>query len=313
MAKVTGQQTGERLARRFSSNAGVYIREWRGKQVVQSKPKRKGVKLSERQALAVDKFRQAAELVKQVAPSQQITADEITRNTQYFARDVLFMAMYGTLGHIALDDGRKLFSVAANQNVSELLDAIAQSVGELMFRNVEGWEPVETGNPDDVLTFRDGRPQWLPNSGGGGSGVMATRLQRATPITGTPAVQSLIQFDDVAFQDWEGFDPADPAYIPLPPSATRFKITASVLYPNTTLDRHYMFQAVDQDGVALDALVGRQRIYKPSSGFPQIPSAWATGWAPAAGIEKVALRQWADSSAYSRNYQAGTYFVLEVQ
>lgn len=172
MAKVTGQQTGERLNRRFSSDMGIYFREWRGKTVVASKPKKKTPKLSERNQVSVQKFKDAAVLAKNAAPSQQIAADHLTKGTQYFARDLIYMAMYGTLATIELDDGRKLFSVAANQNVSELIDALAQRVGEMLFRNVDGWEPIPVGPDNYVLTLVDGRPMWQPAQGGGGGGLM---------------------------------------------------------------------------------------------------------------------------------------------
>lgn len=170
MATVKTPVTGEQLARRASFKDRFYFREWRGKIVVASKPGPRKRPLSERQQTAVDKFKQAAVLAKLAAPSQQIVADELSAGTQFFARDLIYMAMYGTLAHIQMPDGRKLFSVAALTNVSDLLDAIAQLEGQMMFRGTDTWEPIPAGEEEFVLTWREGKPLWLPASGGGGGG-----------------------------------------------------------------------------------------------------------------------------------------------
>lgn len=304
--------TGERLNRRPSFKDRFYIREWRGKQIVQAKPRRGRKELSERQQIAVDKFKQAAILAKTCAPSQQITADALTKNTQFFARDLIYMAMYGTLAAIQLDDGRKLFSVAANQNVSDLIDALAQRVGEMLFRNVDGWEPIPVGEPDDVLTFRDGRPQWLPASGGGGAGIRSIRLQRDTPGGAAAQWAQPIQWDASPFADWEGFNPAQPDLIPFPPDASRFRFDAYVTYPATSLQRNIFLRLQDQDGNNLDNLVGSFSYHKPSNGFASMTLPWSSGWAEIGDLEAVRLWQTAFSFSYDPEYQPGSYIVLSV-
>src|SRR5690606_32805138 len=89
------------------------------------------------------------------------------------------------------------------QNVSLLIDALAQQVGEMLFRNTDGWEPIAIGNPGEVLTFQDGRPVWLPASGGAGGGYFDGATMYAQQVgveTNTAASQGTLATANAAME-----------------------------------------------------------------------------------------------------------------
>lgn len=139
------------------------VRQGRSGQVFSTWPKPRGKARSAAQQQAQDDFRAACVIVKNMDPLFQIMAAEVAKTGALLPRDILMMSLYGRLGYIQMPDGRKLFSVAAYQDVSLLLDAIAQVPGDLLLRGDSFWERLPKGSIGDNLVIApDGSIQWEP-------------------------------------------------------------------------------------------------------------------------------------------------------
>jgi len=100
-----------------------------------------------------DWFVQANLLAKYADPMSQVRAIEISQKSGMYPRDVLLMAMRGRLYTWADHTGWKWFSVAAVQDISDTLDVLGQTVGDILVRAADRWRPPAPGNTGDVLTL----------------------------------------------------------------------------------------------------------------------------------------------------------------
>lgn len=191
MAKEGKLGWGGGLNRRPSFKGRVVVSSWKGRPRISIQPIREKKKLSDKQKEAMAKFSEAAELAKVCAPSQQLVAYELTNGTQYFPRDILYMAFYGRIATLILDGSTKVYSVAVKNDVSEVLDAIGQTPGDILYRAETGWQALPAGDNDTVLSMVDGKPSWQAGGGGGGGGgfrgasVVAPGLGWSTNIYAT--------------------------------------------------------------------------------------------------------------------------------
>lgn len=117
----------------------------------------------------MDDFREANILSKYLAAEQQIAAREAVKGTVLMPRDIMVMSLYGRLFQFKFPDGRKVSSMAARADVSDSIDVLAQTPGDLLVRGPQFWEPISAGAPGDVLTSQGPglTPVWAPASGGG--------------------------------------------------------------------------------------------------------------------------------------------------
>jgi len=161
----------------------------RGVLRVRKWPKKRGTPTSARQRLWIEWFRQANELAKYADPMSQVRAIEMTKASGMYPRDVLLKAMRGRLYFWADTAGWKWFSVAARQDISDTLDVLAQTVGNILVRAKDRWKPPAAGVLDDVLTLKgaDLVPEWSPAAGGGGAfaGALVSSLGNQLIANGT--------------------------------------------------------------------------------------------------------------------------------
>jgi hypothetical protein len=76
---------------------------------------------------------------------------------------------------VVLTSGRKIFSVAAYQDVSLLLDAIGQIPGMVLFRDQDWWKALQPRLENDVLRLNaDLKPEWGPAPSTGTVNVIRT-------------------------------------------------------------------------------------------------------------------------------------------
>lgn len=165
MVKLTGD-AGE--IRRQSFRGRFYIRVSRGQVIMSAWPKKRPGPMSDKQAYAVDKFKQAAVATKYMDPADQNYARELTKGTNALPRDLLMMALYGRLGTVYLEGGERIYSLASMQNSSGVLDPLGYTKGMVLVRGDTYWAGIPIGAEKDVLTVGpDGLPIWATPSGGG--------------------------------------------------------------------------------------------------------------------------------------------------
>lgn len=108
-----------------------------------------------------------------MSPSQQLTARELARRSNFAVRDYLVSILAGRLIHFQRPDGSKVFSVASRNDVSNLLDAIWQLKGGILIRGEDWWQGLTPAPAGHVLTSmgEDQLPAYQPAQGGGASGL----------------------------------------------------------------------------------------------------------------------------------------------
>lgn len=108
-----------------------------------------------------DALQVSTQIVKLMDSYQINFARELAAKSQLASQDFLYIALFGRIGHMVRRDGKKVFSMAAKQSVSQLLDAIWQNKGGILVRGDTWWDPLAVGNPDQVLTVQaDGSLAW---------------------------------------------------------------------------------------------------------------------------------------------------------
>ncbi len=138
----------------------IRVRKW---------PKKRGTPKSPKQRFWNDWFSQANKLAKYADPMSQVRAIEMTKGTGQYPRDVLLMAMRGSLYYWADATGWKWFSVASIQGLSDSLDILAQTVGSVLVRATDRWRTPTPGILNDLLTLKGSPlvPVWASPAGGG--------------------------------------------------------------------------------------------------------------------------------------------------
>lgn len=124
----------------------------RGVLRVRAWPKKYGKARSALQQSWIDWFTQANRLAKYADGLSQARAIEMTKGSGMYPRDVLLKAMRGRLYFWSDTTGWKWYSMAAIGDISESLDVLAQTVGDVLTRAADRWRAVVPGNLGDVLT-----------------------------------------------------------------------------------------------------------------------------------------------------------------
>ncbi len=154
----------------------------RGVLRVRKWPKKRGTPQSAKQRFWVDWFRQANLLAKYADPILQARAIEMTKHTGLYPRDIILSSMRGRLYTWIDTTGWKWFPMAAIQDISESLDVLAQTVGDVLVRAADRWRAPVPGSLGDVLTLAGAPPVPAWQAGGGGGGITQE------VIAGTPIV-----------------------------------------------------------------------------------------------------------------------------
>jgi hypothetical protein len=172
--------------RRPALRGRFVVRTWRGKTIVQAWPKPRGENLSPKQKEAVAWFREAAFAAKLSAAPIQNLSREMAKGTQFLPRDLLYKNFAGRLFHLIDTNGRKIYSMAAMQDVSEILDILGQEPGMILVRGEQWWTALPPGPDGSVLAVIGGQPVWLEGGGGGSGGYFnGMTLPSQTPAAST--------------------------------------------------------------------------------------------------------------------------------
>lgn len=128
-------------------------------------------------------FRQAQWASKYWPAQMQAQCAEAVKGTPLMPRDIMTMIMAGRAFCWVSEDGWKVYSVAARNDVSESLDVISQYPGSMLFRNSELWVPITGGTPGYKLTYKGENvpPAWEPDTApsGGADWVLDTNWEFA--------------------------------------------------------------------------------------------------------------------------------------
>lgn len=167
----------------------------RGTLRVRKWPKKRGPPKSAKQAWWVDWFVQANRLAKYADGASMARSIAMTKGSGLYPRDVLLMAMRGRLYNWVDSDGWRWYSMAAIGDISNSLDVLGQTVGDILVRAVDRWRPPAPGGAGQVLTNQGpgAPPIWSAPPGG-----MVQTVLAGTPIAVDDTVSEYIL--DVALQ-----------------------------------------------------------------------------------------------------------------
>lgn len=104
-------------------------------------PKKRGKKLPQKTLDQMEFFRQVQIASKLCSPDQLIAWEQATRGTPLLPRDMFLMMWSNRLCAITIEGGRTLYPQVAINDVSQSLDVIAQTPGDMLRRGVDQWEP----------------------------------------------------------------------------------------------------------------------------------------------------------------------------
>ncbi len=128
-------------------------------------------------------------LAKYADAMSQTRAKEMAAGSGMYPRDILLKAMRGRLYWWIDQDGWKWYSVAAVNDISEALDVLAQTVGDVLVRATDRWRAPLIGAAGTVLTNQGPGlpPAWqpLPTVVTVFHGALVNKLTNQNILTGT--------------------------------------------------------------------------------------------------------------------------------
>ena len=162
-----------RSAKQFSFKGVVMVDTVRGSLRVRRWPKKKSAATLEKMRFNMDRFRQAQQLAKYAPDVLQISARDAVKGTPLYPRDIMTMAMYGRLYAFTTPEGKVIFSMATKKGVSDSLDAIGQTEGDILIRKADIWDVLAAGQPGQVLSYVGGTDQiaWTDIASGASFGL----------------------------------------------------------------------------------------------------------------------------------------------
>lgn len=121
--------------------------------VAQKFPRGRGIRrrtIEERNSIAT--FDATNAMYYLLTAEERESVREAVKGTQWLARDLHTVLMYGTFFLFSRPDGRLIYPMAYNSEVSQALDALGFEVGSILIRTEDGWRAIEPGTSGQVLT-----------------------------------------------------------------------------------------------------------------------------------------------------------------
>lgn len=154
-----------------------------GREVVSKWPKKQGKATLAKTKDNRDWFRAASYAAKYLDPKTQKILASMRVGTPILPRDLAFAMFAGRLFSFKLQDGRKIYSMAAMQDISESLDVIGQLPGSMLWRGPEWW--TYSTAPAKAGLFLQSQPNGAPPAwASAAGGVIAGSYQ--LPATHIP-------------------------------------------------------------------------------------------------------------------------------
>jgi hypothetical protein len=138
-----------------------------GKKRVRAWPTKRGPSTNPQQIATQEKFKASQIAAKYISPQQMVDIMAARAGTPLLPRDVVTSIQFNRFAMFILPDGRRWYPMPAYQDVSECLDTITQTEGEMLIRGTNGWEA----------------QPYVPPSGSTGP-ARAYRNAAATDVTG---------------------------------------------------------------------------------------------------------------------------------
>ena len=159
---------------------------------VRSWPRARGAPKTKAQKERQDWFRDVQKAANYQAPQQMNEIIAATDGTPLLPRDIFTHMMSGRMLTFTLPNGRTLFPMAFRKEVSKSLDAISQTVGDMLIRTNEGWAAIpvtDIAGGGTPLFWPSG--DWIYNYGDN----TATKGVAIWPMFDTPIASAIFGVD----------------------------------------------------------------------------------------------------------------------
>lgn len=180
-----------------------------GVERVRAWPKKRGRNLNPKTQAQNDLFRECSWAIKYLPGIVQRQCAAAVAGTPLLPRDLMMQILYGRLFAVKLPDGRRIYPMAARQDISESLDILGQVPGMILIRGEDFWEQLALGDPFSLLSVNAAGDavEWidaatvqgiasatintLGNRNNAAYGDLATVGPSVTLVTGTEALVTL--------------------------------------------------------------------------------------------------------------------------
>jgi len=197
---------------------GIIIRPWRGRLIAQKAPKGHKRPRSGKEEANRLWFTYAAQAWKCLPWQIKARYMEQGRNPWLQPRDVFTAELASRLFSLSLPDGRVLYPIKAERDMSQSLDVFSQNIGAMLVRGRDRWQSLEPGAPGNVLTAHGPGEivSWEEPSGGPGGGVGAFGCAVSLAEQHNFVNWWIIEWTQELYDDASLFDPANPTRITFP-------------------------------------------------------------------------------------------------
>lgn len=207
-----------------SLRGAVYFRVVRGQLQAVVWPRKRGRPKTKAGRYHVTWFTAANYMARYSEQSIQTLTRAMSAGTPFYPRDIQLMFMSGRYGFISDPDGKRVYPMAAVQDVSNSLDIIAQEPGDVLTRGADRWAPV-AGKAQGafLVASAPGQPAtWEKNAP---APLCGARLVRTSSFT-APFGSVINPSWQTADFDHKGmFDPGNPTRLTIPAGVSFAELT----------------------------------------------------------------------------------------
>lgn len=293
------------------SKGSFLVRDNKGRFTAQKWPEPRGQAKTPYDFYRQQEFMLAGRMASSAISEDIFTAWEMTKGTQQVPRDFLTMCIFGNGYELQDEDGfiwPTFRSMAPNPQY--MLDLITTTVGSITYRADIGWIGLDPGNAGQVLMMENGLPRWRDPAGGGGIAPKISTLKRTTNQALVSANNWKCIFQAAEIDELNIWDPTNPTRLYIPPTATKIRLSSSVMFAGSSVNQTSTTQTPDNTGSLtwLGAL-RNQLTRNTTSGIDKYMTSIGP-WVQNPGIDWCEL-QWSQSNTQNDNFKANTTFTLE--
>lgn len=140
-------------------------------------------------------FKGASVNVAYMSTSQQLTARLLAERSTFAVRDYLTRCIFARMFRVPRPDGKVYYAMVARNDVSQLLEPLGQTKGDMLWRGENWWQSIPWGSLGQVLTIvnEDEPPEWRePQVGGDGMRLSTTLTLLTTSDTTASAFKGFV-------------------------------------------------------------------------------------------------------------------------
>lgn len=249
--------------------------------------------------------------MKAMDPQFMVYAQEITKGSIYYARDIMMGALYGRGPKVTDINGTEYRPLPVRTNLTELLDNIADVPGSMLYRDENYWVGIPPGEPDQVLFWNDANevPSWGPIPAA--TNVQSSVFGRSSDLAATGTWPKYLTANVVLDDQLNIWDPTHPDRLIVPPLSTHIRLSAAVLMTGGVTPTGVVVAFEDAAGNS-NFLGNGVSTAQPSTGFANRYWSIQSAWIPVASASAY-YRTRVNYSTGSANFLLNSWHMIEAR